>query len=159
MRIRVLLIALAVALVTTAGIELWPWFPKDTPHWRQVPWPSEPGTAISLIARTNSNFATRAVLAATAMVSSSTVSWRQFQQEVTGIDHGDDWVWYCGTKDGYDYFRLEPSPLSPTASHHIYRVSVKSAPIVKRYQLTANSSNWVSWAQAAGLTHGLVWQR
>jgi len=35
----------------------------------------------------------------------ATMSWREFNAGVIS-KHPDDLIWYCGSKDGYDCFRL-----------------------------------------------------
>jgi hypothetical protein len=83
-------------------------------------------------------------------VTTPTLSWRRLQEEVVS-KYPDDLVWYCGSKDGYDYFHLQP--LGRAGSDHDYRVSSANAPLATRQAFATNSTTWMSWAQAAGLTH------
>jgi hypothetical protein len=151
MRLRLLVIALAAAVFLMVGVDLWPWFRRDVPHVRKVSWPPAPGQVINFVAQTNMGAAAQVVLAAGASIAARTVSWEEFQREFT--NHSDDAIWYCGTKDGYDWFRLQPGPLSRTSAQQTYRVASTNAPLTKRYPLSTTSSNWVSSAEAAGLTH------
>jgi hypothetical protein len=92
----------------------------------------------------------------------ATMSWRDFKAEI--IDkHPEDFIWYCGSKDGYDYFHLIPyyDQAHPPASgcgesERDYRVPSKDSHLAEPQPYSTNRTLWVSWAQAAGLTHGVT---
>ena len=90
----------------------------------------------------------------------ATMSWREFNAGVIS-KHPDDLIWYCGSKDGYDCFRLvslydslHPDPSGRGESERDYRVLSTETPVTSRHPFSTNRASWVSWQQAAGMTHG-----
>lgn len=147
--LRRVLIGLSVVLPLIMVLELLPLLPLDSVQPRTIVWPPQPERAILSVSQTN-----KTLLSAVAeALSVSTVTWESFRGVTTS--HDEDLVWYCGSAANYDYFQLNPGPLSRSKSH-VHRVSSANAPLKVRFPLSASGSKWISWVHAAGLTHGIA---
>ena len=126
----------------------------SSPESTTLPWWQPPASSrvVSLLYRTNTDVAVNMAVATAVSVTTPTLTSRRFQEEVVS-KYPDDLVWYCRSNDGFDYFHLQPGPLVRAKCDHDYRVSSRNAPLTARQTFSTNSSTWMSWAQAAGLTH------
>jgi hypothetical protein len=145
------LIGSNVVLLLIVVVELLPLLPRNSVQPRKIIWPPRPGRAILLMSQTNKGVLSTAAAA----LNVSTVTWEGMKQVIT--NHDEDLVWYCGSAANYDYFQLDAGPLSRSRSG-VYRILDTNSPLTVRFPLCANGSNWISWAQAAGLTHGIAWR-
>jgi hypothetical protein len=87
-----------------------------------------------------------------------TVSYQQLQYEGTkrlGASFPDT-TFYCGTKDGYDYFHIQPGIGSGGSD---YRVAVAGSPHTNRFEFTSDRSLWLTVWPLPGLTQQQLQQR
>jgi hypothetical protein len=81
--------------------------------------------------------------------SSNTVTYGKLQQKAFEKKNGrtPDVLYYCGTKDNYDYFYVEYQASSTAHEGQEYRVNVEDSPVPNRFDYTQDRTRW----QQAGL--------
>ena len=79
----------------------------------------------------------------------NTISYGTLQQKAfeKRNGHTPDVLYYCGTKENYDYFYVEYQASSPTREGREYRVNVEESPVPNRFAYTQDRTQW----QQAGL--------
>jgi hypothetical protein len=79
----------------------------------------------------------------------NTVTYSKLQQKAFAKKNGHtpDVLYYCGTKDNYDYFYVEYQASSTAREGQEYRVNVEESPVPNRFAYTQDRTQW----QQAGL--------
>ncbi|EEF61476.1 hypothetical protein [Pedosphaera parvula] len=60
----------------------------------------------------------------------------------TARRHAEDTVYYCGTKEGYDYFFVESGDVFSLNQGKYYRVLTEDSPVKDRFYFTKDQSRW-----------------
>src|SRR4051794_37507988 len=60
----------------------------------------------------------------------------------TAHSHAGDTVYYCGTKEGFDYYFVESGDVFSLNQGKYYRVPTEGSPVKNRFYFTKDQSRW-----------------